>query len=238
MKTVMMIMCMALVCACTSKEAKAYYTTVMLDLTEEDAYRPQADVVKPHAALPERKAGKYFSILPINDLAHNMHNGVMITRADVGISYDEMSRKLVVDDYTRKVDSLLHNLDSLQYGTDHSKIFRAIVTEARFLMKQDCDVRKIVCYSDLEENSDFFSLRNRAHRKMMDDPEAMVKYFETQYNLEEDESFDGLIIEIYHVPGYETERSFDVFLQLYSDIFESHGATVSHELSIITQVEL
>lgn len=234
----MMMVCLALVYACTPKEAKTYYTTVMLDLTEEDGFRPKASDIKPHAVLPERTAGKYFSILPINDLAHNSHNGVMVTRADVGISYDDMTRKLVVEDYEGKVDSLLHNLDSLHYGTDHSKIFRAIVTEARFLMKQDCDERKIVCYSDLEENSDFFSLRNRAHRKMMDDPETLVEYFETQYDIEEDESFESLIIEIYHVPSYETERSFDVFIELYKEIFEKRGATITHELSIITQVEL
>lgn len=237
MKT-LLTLCLILLVSCTGNNAKSYFTTVMIDCSEENGYRPTAEVVRPHAILPERKSGIYFSILPINDLAHNTHNGVMITRADIGVSYDDMSRKVVVDDYHLKVDSLLANLDSMPFGTDYSQIFRAIVTEARFLMKQDCDERKIVCYSDLEENSSFFSLRNRAHKKLMDDPEKIQSFFEEQYHLDVDESFEGLKIEIHHVPTYEKERSFDVFLQLYRDIFESRGATVSHELSIITQVEL
>ena len=238
MKTTILIVCLALMSACTKKNPKSYYTTVMIDLTESDGYRPTADVIRPHALLPERESGMYFSILPINDLAHNSHNGVLISRADIGIGYDDMTRKLVVDDYTGKVDSLLANLHTLSYGADHSQIFRALVTEARFLMTQECDERKIICYSDMEENSPFFSIRNRAHRKMMDNPEVLQEFFEAQYDIGDDESFEGLRIEIHHIPNFEHERSFDVFLKLYQDIFESRGATVTHEVSIITHVEL
>ena len=211
---------------------------VLIDTTEEDSYKPTAEVIKPHAILPEREASMYFSIMPINDLAYNTHNGVFISRADVGVFYDELSRKIVVDDFHDKVDSLLHYLDTLHYGTNQSTIFRSIVGEARFLMKQECDQRKLAVYSDLEENSSFFSLKNRSHRKLLDDSERLQEFFEDQYNLGEDESFEGLIIEIYHVPTFQTERSFDAFLELYRDIFEPRGATVTHELSIITQVEL
>lgn len=238
MKTALSIFCLAFLYSCKSNNADTFYTTVMIDLSEQDGNRPSAKIIKNHAVLPERESGMYFSILPINDLAHNTHKGVMITKANTGINYDEMSRKLLVDDYNQKVDQLLTSLDSLKYGTEHSQIFRAILTEARFLMKQKCDVRTIICYSDLEENSPLFSIHNKEHRKLMDTSQVLQSYFEQQYNLGENESFKGLTIEIHHIPSFEHEQNFDAFLKLYKDIFESRGAKISHELSTITQVEL
>lgn len=238
MKTTFFLLSLVLLAACSQSTPTTYYTTVMIDCTETDGYKPSAEVLRAHAILPEQRAGKYFSIIPINDLAFNQHNGVFITRSDVGISYDEMSRKVVVTDYENKVDSLLMELDKLHFGTNHSQIFRAMLTEARFLMKQECDYKTMICYTDLEENSPFFSLGNRAHRSLMDDPSALQAFFEAQYNLSEDESFEGLTIEIHYIPSFKNERSFDVFFELYKNIFESRGATVRHEVSVITQVEL
>lgn len=236
MKT-LLALCIILFAGCESRDVTTHYTTVMIDCTEEDGYRPKAREIKPHSVLHKRENGMYFSIIPINNLAYNTHNGVTISQADIGLNYDELSRKMVVDDYNLKIDSLLNQIDSMRFGTNQSQIFRSVVSEARFLMKQECQERKIVCYSDLEENSSFFSLKNQSHQKLMSQPKSLQDLFEKEYSIGENESFEGLKIEIHHLPNHQKEEDFDVFLKLYQDIFESRGARVTHELSNLIHVQ-
>jgi hypothetical protein len=237
MKNIYVMMCILLFVGCTTEEPTVQYTTVLIDTTESNGYKPSAEELQKEAILKQKIDSKYFSIQVINDLGHNIKRGVFISPAETGVFYDELTRNMVVDDYYQKVDSLLLNLDSLKFGTNHSQIFRAVLGEARFLMEHKAE-RKLIIYSDLQENSSAFSVRNSSHKKLLKNLDQMVLHFEEQFDLKKDESFKGLSIQIHHVPTSDTEQSFDVFLAMYTLIFESRGASVSHELSIIENIEL
>ncbi len=227
---------LCVIAACSSEPPRRIYTTILVDQTSEDGQRVTSDMVKSYAQLPELTASMYFSIMPLNESVYNQHYGVYISVADVGLGYDEMSRKSVVDDYYEKVDSLLTGLDTLTYGRPKSTLFRAVLAEARFLMEQDCDERKLIIFSDLEENNEFFSYQKPAHQKMLRNPELLTAHFEGLFELSVDESFEGLVIEIHHVPSQESEAVFESFLNLYIAVFGSRGAVVKHEFSTIQSI--
>ncbi len=231
MKAFILFVCLATLVACTPEPTKTYATSVMVDITpEEDGYRPTKEEVLKYASLDNKTDGKRFSLVAITDLTSNQHYGVSIDPADVGWNYDEWSRNKEVEQYVVRIDSLLFQLDSLKFGRDHSSVFPAVLQEAREIMSYKCDERRIVLYSDLDENNARFSLSMAQHRKLMGDPDALREHFETAYGVKDSDSFKGLVIEIHHVSTYQKETSFAIFLQLYKDVFESRGAKVTHQL--------
>ncbi|GAB5417047.1 MAG: hypothetical protein Crog4KO_19130 [Crocinitomicaceae bacterium] len=230
MKAIILFVCLATIVACTPEPTTMYATSVMVDVTEEDGYRPTKEEVSKYAELNDRSDGKRFSLVPITDLKSNTHFGVSIDPAYLGMNYDEMSRKSDLEKYVTRVDSLLIQLDSFQYGRDHSAVFPAVLDEAREIMSYKADERRIIIYSDLDENNAKFSLSNRAHKKLIGDPEALRLHFESVYGVTETDSFRGLVIEIHHVSTYQKETHFMVYMDLYKAVFESRGATVKHQL--------
>ena len=203
----------------------------MVDITpEEDGYRPTKEEVLKYAQLNDKTDGKRFSLAAVTDLKSNQHFGVSIDPADLGMNYDEWNRNSEVEKYIERVDSLLFHLDSFQFGLDHSSVFPAVLEEAREIMSFKCDERRIVLYSDLDENNAKFSLSNPTHKKLMADPDALREHFETVFGVKDTDSFKGLVIEIHHVSTYQKEPSFAIYLQLYKDVFGARGATVTHQL--------
>lgn len=229
--------CLATIVACAPEPTKTYATSVMVDITpEQDGYLPTKEEVLKYAQLNDKTDGKRFSLVPLTDLKSNEHFGVSIDPANLGMNYDEWSRNTDVEKYLRRVDSLLFYLDSFQFGRDHSAVFPAVLEEAREIMSFTCDERRIVIFSDLDENNTKFSLSNRAHKKLMADPDALRGHFESVYGVKDADSFKGLIIEIHHVSTYRKEPSFAIYLELYKAVFESRGATVKHQLLKIKKV--
>lgn len=231
MKKLILMLGIALLGACSNQEPQAHYVSVMIDVTDSEAPIVSKEQIKQHAFLNDVNASVEFSISTIDELAYTKRHSVFISKAETGVFYDEVSRKAVLSDYLKHVDTLLMYMEDISYGRNYSNIFGAVVKEVRLSMQKDVDSRTIHIYSDLIENSRFFSLSNRSHRKLLGKPEALRSFFEEEFMLKENESFEGVEIIIYHFPTRETESDFEQFLELYKSVFESRGTIVTHQLT-------
>lgn len=235
MKTVIFCITMLFVFeSCDTKKGKEHHTVILIDITEDSGRMPEKEELLRFAELEENIDGKYYCYTLINENRHNVRHGVLISSVEEDFFYDELSRIQVVEDYEKNIDSLLCCLDTVAFGRPQSQIFKRIVEESRFLMAQTSDSRKLIVYSDLEENSSFFSLRHERDRRLLLAPDKLQVHFEEKFSIGKAESFRGLHIEIHHVPNRENEETFEAFLLLYERVFESRGAVVTHTVSKLT----
>lgn len=235
MKTVIFFTLLLFVFAsCETNKGKEQHTVILIDITEETGVVPNKDELLAFAELEADIDGKYFCYTFINEQRHNVRHGVLISSAQDDFFYDELSRIQVVEQYKNNIDSLLCCLDTVTFGRPQSQIFRRILEESRFLMAQHGDSPTLIVYSDLVENSSFFSLQHERDRRLLLQPDKLQVHFEEKFSIGKTESFRGLHIEIHHVPNRENEETFEAFLLLYERVFESRGAEVTHTVSKIT----
>lgn len=218
---------LALVLTSCSAEPQMHHISVLADVTDPEAKRIQATDIKRITEPKNEEDGITFSFAFIDNKQYHDRSTLELPVANTGAFYDRRCRLAMLDDYDHYVDSLLTPLDSVHYGTENSNIFSQVLSEMKRLAVCTSS-KELHLFSDLQENSRFFSLQNRAHMKLLEDHNKLVEYFRLQFDLE-DCGLSGVELIIHHQPGIRSETQFKQFFDLYTTLFKNCGAKVTHQ---------
>ncbi len=97
--------------------------------------------------------------------------------------------------------------------------------ELNRLASSDASVKKLIIYSDLTENSDWFSFFKKTNQnKLLKRPHIIEKAFLKEYKL--NDNLSGIQIYLVYQPTLETETIYRKLSALYKSILEKRGAIV------------
>ena len=231
MKRILFVL--VLVCTACSTEPIKINKSVIIDITDPDAVRIPASVIKPLSEPVHEEDGILFSLKFIDEGGYNNVSSVDLPVANTGMMYDRRLRLQLLNEYSLHIDTLLIPCDTISYGRPLSNVFGSALEE----MKRLASLNGGEChlFSDLFENSSYFSLQNKGHLTMLQDHDQLVAYFHSGYDFEGC-NLDGVSLIIHHQPRVRDEVEFKQFYDLYKTIFESLGADVSHERQSVEQL--
>ncbi|MDB5227420.1 MAG: hypothetical protein JWN78_1613 [Bacteroidota bacterium] len=143
-------------------------------------------------------------------------------------------RKREIMAFGNKLDSALQSLYTIDTGFDNSCVYEPIVRENNRLSKVKATSRTIIICSDLQENSDLFSVYNRKDiEEIQNNPDKIIARFENKLK---PENLTGIHIYINYLPrDYFDNERFIEMSGIIKKIFESHGATVKIGPTLVYQ---
>lgn len=222
-----LIILLTLLLASCSVEPVTHHISVLVDVTDPEATRIHSHEVKRITEPKNEEDGITLSFAFIDDKQYHDRSTLELPVAQTGAFYDRRCRLAMLDDYNYYVDSLFLTLETVRYGTTNSNVFSQVLEEMKRLAT--CSgTKELHLFSDLQENSRFFSLQNRAHMKLLEDHDKLVEYFELQFDLE-DCDLSEVELYIHHQPGIRSETQFKQFFDCYTTLLENCGAKVSHQ---------
>lgn len=216
----------ALTLASCSSAPETHHISVMVDTTDPEATRIHSQEVKQIAEPKNEEDGITFSFAFIDNKQYHDRSNLELPAAQTGAFYDRRCRLSMLDDYDHYLDTLLLPLETVEYGTPNSNVFSQVLDEMKRL--STCSgTKELHLFSDLQENSRFFSLQNRAHMKLLEDHDKLVEYFQLQFDFDNCD-LSGVKLIIHHQPGIRSETQFKQFFDCYTALFENCGAEVIH----------
>ena len=221
------IFIVALMVSCSgnkSKDEKPTYAIVIVDLTDEQQKRPDAQTVLSH--LGDMNAGEV-TLSVISDMHSYPYKNLSLAPASSFLSQVPEEEQNRIANYQKEFITAYNTLPVPIAEPKESFVFSAL---ARAL-KQHRDMirinRKIVIYSDLVQHEkdgiNFYKYKDRPEQ-LMHDYHKVLADFRTQYDPDHRIYLWGLEVDVYFTPTKEMDELWLYQQQFYTQFFKDHGA--------------
>lgn len=166
----------------------------------------------------------------INEVSDSKSKTVKIASGKTGMMGENpLTRKDEVDKFYAELEtSFSELLNSVNWGTDASKIYQKVTREIIKMKKLEADKKYLIIYSDMLENSKLFSFYGTKWKsnieKMIESPELTLENLsKTGPTLPDLSEFEIYIIS---TRTSENDEKINLSEQFWTVLFEYQGATV------------
>ncbi len=210
---------LVLFAGCQEYKPKTQHISVIVDLTDEDSYKPTYNEIASYIAKGHSSDGLFISLLYVCVTRYALSYEFELPIGETGFLSNEDTRR-------RKKRMLLSQfkdtLENTKRGlSPQSEIFRLVAEELNKLSMVN-GTRNILVFSDLEEHSFFSVYKNQDVQKLLLQPELVVQQFANEVSLSDDLS--GITVHIIYIPSLEEEKVFTAMIGVYRILLESRGA--------------
>lgn len=206
-------------------------TSIIVDKTDTSAAQVVTDqIMATNEFAQSNWNGITIRILPIT--AYDLNPVVTIK---LPCAYSLLSsptaRGLEIKQFTERVRKAIDSVSREQASHQQSIIYSQVVHELEFLRTQYASSKRLLVFSDLNENSNIFSVYDaRAYRQLTENEDSIKQQFIAAHKPSD---LHGISLEYIHQVHSPTEN--DRFLRmanLHKSIFAHAGATVSISASL------
>ena len=207
---------------CEEYHPTTKYLSTIIDLTEEDSYKPSAKEVLPYLEEGHSSDGIELSLRYVGETRYAEKYQFVLPIGETGWFSNEDTRR------TKKrmlLQSFKDTLSNYQNRLSlRSEIFRLTVEEVNRLAMSNSR-STLLLYSDLKEHSSLFSVYDKRQIKLLyKSPKLLAQNFSKKVPIAKDLS--GITIHILHQPKLKDDRLFTALVALYRAVFEPRGASV------------
>ena len=228
MKTTLVIILLSIITVligCTSNQTTTTQTIVLLDVTDKFLSRPVAkDILNLYGFDQNKYNGGIFQLSDLTKVSFNETEEVKVGKVNQWLS-NQFQRVNEIDTFNNEVTNIISQAELAPAGENNSSIYYPVASALNELTQSNADKKYALIFSDLMENTPQISFYNKAILKeMKEKPEAIRNLLESQLQLQ---SLSGIAIYLLYEPTNSLQdEEFKIVSKFYSDLFESHGATV------------
>ncbi len=233
-----------MICSCTEEKSTNTQICVLIDVTDEGFKENNFGAANLPGLLKIMKldknsggfSGGEIKLSLINDVSDSKSKIVKIAPGKTGMMGENpLTRKDEVNRFYAELEkSFASLLNSVEWGTQSSKIYQKIARESIRMKRKESDQKYLIIFSDMLENSDLFSFYRAGWEakigKMIKDPEATLKMLSENGPALPDLSE----FQIYVISSRtrENDEKINLSEQLWGTLFEYQGATVHFNSSL------
>ena len=221
------IFIVALMVSCSgnkSKDEKPTYAIVIVDLTDEQQKRPDAQTVLTH--LGDMNEGEV-TLSVISDMHSYPYKNLSLAPASSFLSQVPEKEQNRIANYQKEFITAYNTLPVPITEPKESFVFSAIARSLKAHRDKIRINRKIIIYSDLVQHEkdgiNFYEYKDSPER-LTRDYHKILADFRTQYDPEHRIYLWGLEIIVYHTPTKEMDELWLYQQQFYTQFFKDHGA--------------
>jgi hypothetical protein len=224
-----------IMCSCSTPPSSD--TGLLADVTDTLNALPDSNEVRKGMALTnDRWASSTFALEIISDVGYNPRHECSIASADPLLgNLNDRNREL--EQFWNCYESAWKLLND-SVGRESSTVYQPIVRELNRLAKSTATSRKLLVFSDLNENSSVFSVHTKKDFDLLKkDPNAVLEKLSQKGKLPP--SLTGIeVFFVYHPKNPEDDERFSLMANLFSDALTMRGAkvTISGSLHIASNV--
>ena len=207
---------------CEEYHPTTKHLSTIIDLTEEDSYKPSTKEVLSYLEKGHSSDGIELSLRYVGETRYAEKYEFVLPTGETGWFSNEdtrrTKRRMLLQSFNDTLSSYQRELSS------RSEIFRLVAEEAKRLSKTGCSGSLLV-YSDLKEHSSLFSVYDKRQVKQLyKSPKLLAQNFSKKVPMAKDLS--GITIHILYQPKLEEDQLFTALVALYRAVFEPRGALV------------
>ncbi len=227
----LVIILLVLFIGCEEYHPTTKHLSTIIDLTEEDSYKPSAKEVLSYLENGHSSDGVELSLRYVGETRYAEKYQFILPTGETGWFSNEdtrrTKRRMLLQSFNDTLSSYENRL-SLR-----SEVFRLVTQETNRLSKLSGS-RSILLYSDLKEHSSLFSVYDKRQVKQLyKSPKLLAQNFSKKVPIAKDLS--GITIHILYQPKLQEDQLFTALVALYRAVFESRGASVkvskTHKIS-------
>lgn len=234
MRTLLMFVLGALMCACTTDAYTETTISILEDLTEDDfALTPSEDNVLPLLNLKENMwQGQRFRYGTLSDMEHTKRQE-FILESEAELFGNSFKRKQKVQKYRKQITELLQeSKDSTGYP--YSAIWEPLVKEIQELQSKTNSISTLYLFSDLQENVEWFSVHNsRDYQKLKNDAQSVVKLYAEKAVAIKNTSHVSVVV-AYRPTTRREDKTFKIMKELYTKVFHELGVPITFVANLNT----
>ena len=216
---------------CSNKQRKKVESSIIIDVTGSNTHNLHD--IMPSNVIKTIEVDKY-------NVFENNYRQTLITESFLSkkrefnlkarplwLISNEYDREAQVNIYKQQITESLLDIkkDSLNWGRASSNVFIPIAMELNRLANSDATRKTIIIFSDLLENSDWFTLVKKKNvNQLLKKPKKIEKLFMSEYKLVD--NLQGIKVYLVYRPYIETETVYRKLSALYKKMLERRGATV------------
>ncbi len=227
----LIIIFLVLFMGCEEYHPTTKYLSTIIDLTEEDSYKPSAKEVLSYLENEHSSDGIELSLRYVGETRYAEKYQFVLPTGETGWFSNEdtrrTKRRMLLENFKDTLSSYENRL-SLR-----SEIFRLTVEEVNRLSMTDRR-STLLLFSDLKEHSSLFSVYDKRQvRQLYKSPKLLAQKFSKDVSVAKDLS--GITIHILYQPKLKDDQLFTALVALYRAVFEPRGASVkvskTHKIS-------
>jgi hypothetical protein len=208
--------------------------SILSDKTDDFIAQPDATEVVLMLNLEQHMWGKAkLNIQTITDVDYNTVHSLYLPDRFILLS-NPTARDKEIADFKQAVEKSIDTVNSEKIGYTGSNICAPLFRELNRIALSGADIKRVILYSDMEENSQFFSVYRDADLAMLkNNPEAAAKFFKRFGELG---NLHG--VEVYFVFQPQTRLDneyFRVMTNFLKPLLEQAGAAVYIGANLVTQ---
>ena len=193
--------------------------TILEDVTEPDFLsRPHAEAIFENYGFDKDLfAQANFRYSTISSLEHNPEHNLSLDGSGPFFA-NELDRRVAVKGFQRAIERIIPSVPPSQ-GHEYSSIWKPIVREIILLQQQE-GLKQLFIFSDLQENSKFFSIHQYSdfNRLVNQERQVMQQFLELAHQIERSDSL--LNVTVVHQPKtMENDEQYNRMKALYQLIF-------------------
>ena len=237
MKKYIYIMVIGLmISACTDSENSNTVISVLEDITEADFIAtPDAENIMTQFGFEsDLWRSATFRYGRINSLIHNSRDLVSLGQ-EKALLGNELERRRLVANFNKDVEGILNKpKDSSIYN--HSSIWLPIVEELRVLQKDSISKSKLYVFSDLQENTRWFSVfRVKDIHLLESQTDNLVEIFLSKSDGITSSKFIEVIV-VYQPKTITEDELFQKLKQLYVQLFSRLGISIKFTANLNSKI--
>lgn len=229
MKTTIIIILLSIAvlfigCA-TTNQSTTTHAVVLMDVTDKFLSRPVAnDILKLYGFDGNRYNGGIFQFSDLTKVSFNATEEVKVAKVNQWLS-NQFQRDKEIASFNKSVTDTITQAESAPAGENNSSIYYPVANALNGLAQSNADKKYALIYSDLMEHTPQISFYNKnSLMEVKEKPEVIRALLESQMQLQ---SLQGITIYLLYEPTNSLQdEEFKIVSKFYSDLFESHGATV------------
>ena len=237
MKKYIYIMVIGLmISACTDSENSNTVISVLEDITETDfvAIPDAENMMTQFGFESDLWRSATFRYGRINSLIHNSRDLVSLGQ-EKALLGNELERRRLVANFNKDVEGILNKpKDSIIYN--HSSIWLPIVEELRVLQKDSISKSKLYVFSDLQENTRWFSVfRVKDIHLLESQTDNLVEIFLSKSDGITSSKFIEVIV-VYQPKTITEDELFQKLKQLYVQLFSRLGISIKFTANLNSKI--
>ncbi|WP_242179031.1 hypothetical protein [Polaribacter marinus] len=222
--------------ACADSENTNTVISVLEDMTETDfvAIPDAKEIITQFGYEKNLWSSATFRYGRINSLIHNSRDLISLGQ-EKALLGNELERRRLVANFNKDVEDILNKpKDSSTYN--HSSIWLPIVEELKVLQKDSISKCKLYVFSDLQENTRWFSVFRVADIHLLESQrDALVKMFLGKSQGIMPSKFIEVIV-VYQPKTIAEDELFQKLKQLYVQLFSSLGISIKFTANLNSKI--
>lgn len=226
---VSLLLVVATLLSCSNKQREKVESSVIIDVTGSNTHNLHD--IMPSSVIKTIEVDKY-------NVFENNYRQTLITESFLSkkrefnlkarplwLISNEYDRESQVNIYKQQITESLLEIKTDTSGRASSSVFIPIALELNRLASSDATKKTLIVFSDLLENSDWFTLVKKKNvNQLLKKPEKIEKVFMSEYKLVD--NLQGIKVYLVYQPYIETETVYRKLSALYKKMLERRGATV------------